>query len=59
MPDIPEPTSYGLTKNFYPRAADIAQKIISIIGIEGINPYQKLRNHPRMMFQENGSKGPF
>jgi pyruvate/2-oxoglutarate/acetoin dehydrogenase E1 component len=28
MPDVPEPTSFGLTKGFYVRAADIAVKAI-------------------------------
>ncbi len=31
MPDIPEPTSPALTKNFYVRAADIAIKIMSMM----------------------------
>jgi pyruvate dehydrogenase E1 component beta subunit len=32
MPDVPEPTSPALTKNFYVRAADIAIKITSMMG---------------------------
>jgi pyruvate/2-oxoglutarate/acetoin dehydrogenase E1 component len=32
MPDVPEPTSPALTKNFYVRAADIAIKIMSMMG---------------------------
>ena len=59
MPDIPEPTSYGLTKNFYPRAADIAQKIISIIGIEGINPYQEIKKPSPHDVPGEWFKGPF
>ncbi|MEE8058850.1 MAG: transketolase C-terminal domain-containing protein [Pseudomonadales bacterium] len=31
MPDIPEPTSFGLTKNFYIRAETIAERIAKII----------------------------
>ena len=34
MPDIPEPTSFALTKNFYIRAADIAKKVLEILGIK-------------------------
>jgi pyruvate/2-oxoglutarate/acetoin dehydrogenase E1 component len=32
MPDVPEPTSPGLTKGFYVRAADIAEKVMEIMG---------------------------
>jgi pyruvate/2-oxoglutarate/acetoin dehydrogenase E1 component len=32
MPDVPEPTSFGLTKGFYVRAADIAVKAIEMMG---------------------------
>ena len=39
MPDYPEPTSYGLTKKFYKNAADVADRILSILDIKGIDPY--------------------
>jgi pyruvate/2-oxoglutarate/acetoin dehydrogenase E1 component len=32
MPDVPEPTSPALTKGFYVRAADIAEKVIKMMG---------------------------
>jgi len=32
MPDVPEPTSPGLTKGFYVRAADIAEKALEMMG---------------------------
>jgi len=32
LPDMPEPTSYGLTKNFYNSASDIAQEICKVFG---------------------------
>jgi pyruvate/2-oxoglutarate/acetoin dehydrogenase E1 component len=32
MPDVPEPTSYGLTSGFYVRAADIAVKVMEMMG---------------------------
>jgi len=32
MPDIPEPTSYELTKGFYVRAADISMKVMEMMG---------------------------
>lgn len=31
MPDVPEPTSVALTKGFYIRAADIAEKVMSML----------------------------
>ena len=31
MPDVPEPTSYGLTKNFYIRASDVAIKVMKMM----------------------------
>lgn len=34
MPDIPEPTSPALTKNFYLRASDIAIEIMSLMGLD-------------------------
>lgn len=32
MPDVPEPTSHALTKGFYVRAADIATKVLEMMG---------------------------
>ena len=32
MPDVPEPTSLALTKGFYVRAADIATKVLEMMG---------------------------
>ena len=32
MPDVPEPTSPALTKGFYIRAADIAEKVMQMMG---------------------------
>lgn len=34
MPDVPEPTSYGLTKNFYIRANKIADEILKILKVK-------------------------
>ena len=31
MPDVPEPTSYSLTKGFYIRAADIVEKVMNMM----------------------------
>ena len=35
MPDVPEPTSFGLTKNFFIRAIDIAEQAMNILGKDG------------------------
>ncbi|MDB4138862.1 transketolase C-terminal domain-containing protein [Methylophilaceae bacterium] len=32
MPDVPEPTSPALTKGFYVRAADVAEKVMDMLG---------------------------
>ena len=37
VPDIPEPTSYGLTKYYYPNKLDILNKIFKILNIKKIN----------------------
>lgn len=34
LPDYPEPTSFGLTKEFYNDADDIIEKIVDILGVE-------------------------
>ena len=34
MPDVPEPTSYGLTKNFYIRANKIADEVLLMLKIK-------------------------
>jgi len=36
MPDIPEPTSFMLTKNFYPSAENIVEKIQQMAGLKHI-----------------------
>ena len=35
MPDVPEPTSFGLTKDFYPRAIQIVERVCQMLNIEG------------------------
>jgi pyruvate dehydrogenase E1 component beta subunit len=32
MPDVPEPTSFALTKGFYITAADVAKKVLEMLG---------------------------
>jgi pyruvate dehydrogenase E1 component beta subunit len=59
MPDVPEPTSPALTKNFYVRAADIAIQIMSMMGrdsssVRGDLPEPMPHDVPGEWF-----KGPF
>lgn len=59
MPDVPEPTSPALTKNFYVRAADIAVQIMSMMGrdsssVRGDLPEPTPHDVPGEWF-----KGPF
>ena len=34
MPDMPEPTSFGMTKGFYVRAGNVAAKVLEMLGRE-------------------------
>ncbi|MCS6763648.1 MAG: alpha-ketoacid dehydrogenase subunit beta [Candidatus Protistobacter heckmanni] len=47
MPDIPEPTSFGLTKDLYPRAEHIAEKIMGMLGVSfPTEAFSSQRRHP-------------
>ena len=59
MPDVPEPTSYALTKNFYIRAADIANKVLEILGINYFNPYEDIPEPNPHDVPGEWFKGPF
>tara|TARA_B100000886_G_scaffold335824_1_gene293525 strand:- start:26771 stop:27826 length:1056 start_codon:yes stop_codon:yes gene_type:complete len=59
MPDVPEPTSYALTKNFYIRAADIANKVLKILGIDNFNPYKDIPEPNPHDVPGEWFKGPF
>lgn len=59
MPDVPEPTSYALTKNFYIRAADIANKVLEILEIDNINPYEDMPEPSPHDVPGEWFKGPF
>ncbi len=58
LPDMPEPTSYGLTKNFYLNADDVIQKVLKMCGFPQKNlPIIRAPEHhdvPGAWF-----KGPF
>ena len=59
MPDIPEPTSFALTKNFYITAADIAKKILEILKIDGIKPHCEIPQQDPHDVPGEWFKGPF
>jgi len=59
MPDVPEPTSFALTKNFYIRAADIANKVLEILQITHINPYLDIPQPDPHDIPGEWFKGPF
>ena len=59
MPDCPEPRSYGLTKNFYINAANIADKISDILGIKGLNPFHDIVQAKHHDIPGEWFKGPF
>ena len=59
MPDVPEPTSFALTKNFYIRASDIAKKILEILEIDNINPYEDIPEPVPHDVPGEWFKGPF
>ena len=59
MPDVPEPTSYGLTKNFYIRASDIANEVLKILEIENLDPYKDIPQPDPHDIPGDWFKGPF
>ena len=59
MPDVPEPTSFALTKNFYVTSKDIIKNVLKILKIKNkvnskdfVSP--KFHDQPNEWF-----KGPF
>ena len=58
MPDIPVPTSFGLTKNFYPSTNTIIEKIFSIMKKDIKFDKKKFRKIPHDV-PDKFFKGPF
>ena len=58
MPNVPEPTSYGLTKNFYVRANKIADEVLKILNIKK-NKELNLKEPIPHDVPGNWFKGPF
>ena len=59
MPDVPEPTSHALTKNFYIRAGDIAIKIMEIMNKNTSKVRQDLPEPTPHDVPGEWFKGPF
>ena len=59
MPDYPEPTSYALTREFYPRAEEIVEKINGMLKASvPIGEFAAKRKHPHDV-PGDWFKGPF
>lgn len=59
MPDVPEPTSYALTKGFYIRAADIAEKVMEVMEKDFSNVRNELQEPTPHDVPGEWFKGPF
>ena len=59
MPEVPEPTSFALTKGFYIRAADIANQVLKKLKISNINPYEDIKEPVPHDVPGEWFKGPF
>lgn len=60
MPDIPEPASYGLTKGFYIRPENIADKILKILKIKNGSILKLIQKEPNPHdIPGSWFKGPF
>ena len=59
MPNVPEPTSYGLTKGFYIRAKDIAGECLSLMKISDKDLDKNLPEYSPHDIPGNWFKGPF
>ena len=59
MPDVPEPTSYGLTKGFYIRAGDIVSKCLEMMEINNENVFHELPEPIPHDVPGDWFKGPF
>lgn len=59
MPDIPEPTSFGLTKGLHPRAEDVVRIVDEMLGAQiPVKPLVEQRQYPHDV-PGDWFKGPF
>ncbi len=59
MPDVPEPTSHALTKNFYTSASDIVKKILLMFNIDEKNIPNNLKEPSPHDIPGKWFEGPF
>lgn len=59
MPDVPEPTSPSLTKSFYVRAADVAAKVLEMMGKNNDRVWEDLPQPQPHDVPGDWFKGPF
>jgi pyruvate dehydrogenase E1 component beta subunit len=59
MPDVPEPTSPALTKGFYVRANDVAEKVMMMLGRDVSQIRQNLPEPTPHDVPGEWFKGPF
>ena len=59
MPNFPEPTSYGLTKNLYTTSYDIASKVVEMLGSSNNLKVTELEKKVTMMCPAIGLKARF
>tara|TARA_Y100000589_G_scaffold175642_2_gene166694 strand:- start:2557 stop:3612 length:1056 start_codon:yes stop_codon:yes gene_type:complete len=59
MPEVPEPTSFALTKGFYIRAADIANQVLQKMNISNGNPYLDIQEPSPHDIPGEWFNGPF
>lgn len=59
MPDCPEPTSYGLTDEYYPDHGNIAVRICDILGVDNKAVKQKIVKKEHHDVPGSWFKGPF
>ena len=58
LPDVPTPTSFGLTKNFYPGSKEIADSVLKILK-KNIKTDELLINMKTHDVPGSWFKGPF
>jgi pyruvate dehydrogenase E1 component beta subunit len=59
MPDVPEPTSFALTEEFYIRSADIAEKVLFTMGKNNAGTRESLPTPMPHDVPGEWFKGPF
>ena len=58
LPDVPEPTSYALTKDFYPNADSVVKNVCSMFGLPDFEG-ALLRKQDHHDVPGNWFQGPF